>query len=454
MISRRFLLAGLAAVTALALPLGSQAARRGSHVILISLDGFAADYLNDPRLPIPNIRGMAAGGAHAKRMTVSTPSVTWPNHTTLVTGVPPAAHGVLANGMIEPTSGGASYTINPRHSREEMCRVPTLYDAAKDAGLRSAEINWPVTRGSKALDFSFPDHPEPINHTTPSLVKDLVDWKLIPAPTNAGFGNLGAVGRDHVWTQSAIRIFKRDRPNLLLLHLLNTDGQQHAFGPQSTEAYTALAMADRFVGDVLQAVKESGRQKDTTVIVTADHGFVRVTRQIKPNARLRARGYIGEADGKQQIRAQSISEGGVALVYFPGRRGNRDFADEVAGALAGMEGIDRILKPADYGPYGLPLPDRYAQAPDLVLAAKDGYAFSNDSNGAEIATQERPTGSHGYLQSNPRLDAILVMSGRGIRKGASLERARNLDVAPTIASLLDIKLTGAQGRPLTELLSR
>ena len=95
-----------------------------------------------------------------------------------------------------------------------------------------------------------------------------------------------------------------------------------------------------------------------------------------------------------------------------------------------------------------------AAQPDLVLSAKDGYAFSNETTGEEIVTQQRPTGSHGYLQSNPRLDALFVMGGRGVRKGAAVERVRNLDVAPTIAQLLGLRLENVEGAPLTELLER
>lgn len=447
---RRVFVAVCAAVLA-AMPLASRAARREPHVILITLDGFAADYLDDPRLPIPNLRAMAAEGAHAKRMTVSTPSVTWPNHTTLVTGVTPARHGVLANGILEPTAGGLPYHVNAVHTRDEMCRVPTLYDLAHAAGMRTAEINWPVTRGSKALDNSFPDHPNPISNSTPALVQDLVSWNLISAPTNQAFLGLGAVGRDRVWTQAAVRLIQRDRPNFLLLHLLNTDGQQHGYGPQSTEAYTALSLADRYVGDVRQAIHAASLDRDTTLIVTADHGFVRVTKLPRPNFRMRERGLIRDgANGKLEWDAQCLSEGGIGLVYLR-RRGDAELTDRVQKALTGLEGIDRIVTPKDYAEFGLPDPRTYPQSPDLVLGAANGYAFGEEATGPEVEPLEKAVGSHGYLQTNSHVDAILFLAGRKVRKGAVADRVRNLDVAPTVARLLDLRMENVEGSPLNTL---
>lgn len=452
------LLAAVSGCVAAGLLLPGGAADRESqnarHVILISLDGFAAENLDDPRLPLPNLRRLAAEGVRADRMTVSTPSVTWPNHTTLVTGVPPARHQVLANGRFEEKDADPPFSINPRRSKEELCKAPTVYDVAHAAGMKTAEINWPVTRGAKTLDWTFPDHPDPIMYTSPDLVKWLTTERLLAEPTDLAFRNLGSVSRDVVWTRAAAELFRKHRPNLLLLHLLNTDGQQHAHGPQSTEAFTALSLADRYVGDILEAVKNSGVKDKTAVIVTADHGFVRVTKQIRPNVRLRSRGLIRPQGQSLVWDAQSISEGGLGLVYVPKERVNPDLLARARAALAGMEGVEAILEPKDYATYGIPVPGQSDQAPYLVLAAKDGYAFANESTGEEVSLQVRPTGSHGYLQANPHLDALFVATGAGFKKGARVERIRNLDVAPTIAHLLQIPLANVEGKPVDALLRR
>jgi hypothetical protein len=124
----------------------------------------------------------------------------------------------------------------------------------------------------------------------------------------------------------------------------------------------------------------------------------------------------------------------------------------VRASLENTEGLERIIEPRDYAPLGLPLPGSDPQAPDLVLAAKDGYAFSAAVTGEVVAERPRAGGTHGYVQTNPRVDALFVAGGRGIRKGARLEHIRNLDVAPTIARLLGVDLKGAEGKPLAAAL--
>src|SRR6185295_10176765 len=97
-------------------------------VVLITIDGFPAAMFADPKSSLPHIRQLAAEGASAERMQVSNPSVTWPNHTTLVTGVRPAKHSVLYNGVL--TRGGAEepVAVDPKRDKMELVAVPNLFD--------------------------------------------------------------------------------------------------------------------------------------------------------------------------------------------------------------------------------------------------------------------------------------------------------------------------------------
>lgn len=421
------------------------------HVVMVSLDGFAAENLDRTNLPLPNLRRLAAEGTRVDRMSVVTPSVTWPNHTTLVTGTTPARHWVLANGLLERATGQPPVVINPRRSKQELCRIPTLYDVAHQAGLRTAEINWPVTRGAPTLDWSLPDHPDPLKYATEGLVQELVAAKILPSEQDADFSQLGGPGRDYAWTQAACYLARRYRPHVLLLHLLNTDSTQHAHGPGTPEATTALALADRLVGDLISAVQETSMRESTAFLVVADHGFQKTTRQIHPNVRFRKAGLIVPGpDGKPVYHAQAISEGGVALVYVPEGRVQPDWMEKTAAALANLPGVDRVLTSRDFVDLGLPQQNRCPHAPDFVLTARDEHAFSSAVDGeSEVTTLTRPTGTHGYVHTDPRMDALCILSGAGVRKGGRVKQVRNIDVAPTAAALLGLTLPDAEGKPIS-----
>src|SRR2546429_5286203 len=144
------------------------------HLILITIDGLAASYLSDPQAPLPTLRRLAAEGAAAESLRVSNPSITWPNHTTLGTGVHPDKHSLPFNGVLIRPGPGLPVRIDGRRDQSQLVAVPTLYDQLHHAGCRTAGINWPCTRGATNLDDNFPDVLEPISHTTPRLRDELL----------------------------------------------------------------------------------------------------------------------------------------------------------------------------------------------------------------------------------------------------------------------------------------
>jgi hypothetical protein len=117
-------------------------------------------------------------------------------------------------------------------------------------------------------------------------------------------------------------------------------------------------------------------------------------------------------------------------------------------ALEGVEGIDKVLGVDSFAALGLPLPTQDPQMSPLLLTAKDGYSFSGATGGPVTAAVPQQRGSHGYLASDPEMDALFIASGYGVRAGALTGRISNVDVAPTIAKLLGVSLPSAKGKPL------
>ena len=126
------------------------------RVIIISIDGFASFYWRDPAVRAPVLRRLAERGVLAAGMECVFPSTTWPTHVSLVTGVSPRAHGVVANHILNrDTLQPEDLTGDPIYDAPKLLRARTVYDRAHGAGLRTAAIDWPATRNATTLDFNF-----------------------------------------------------------------------------------------------------------------------------------------------------------------------------------------------------------------------------------------------------------------------------------------------------------
>ncbi len=437
-------------VPTLSAPQPQPGAATSNHVVIITLDGFGGWALDDPYLPVPTLRRLAERGVVAKGMRPVNPTVTWPNHTSIVTGVTPAKHGVLFNGMLIRQPGVAPL-IEPWRDKKEMVRARTLYDAAHERGLTTAQVDWVAILNAPTITWEFAERPDPKGQ----IARELVKTGVISEEDLAAFSSLNILYRDHVWTAAAAHILRQHRPNVLLFHLLNLDSTQHRYGPRTPAAMTAMAHNDSQVARILQTLEETGLMARTTVFVLSDHGFKAVKRQIRPNAVFRNAGLLTVQDGKvSKTEVYSVPEGGTAMVYVtvPDPSGER--LKRARQALEGLEGIDQVIEPAEFARLGLPRPEDSDQMSALFLTAKDGYAFTADPN--DPATVDAPAGSlgaHGYISTEPDLRALFIASGRGIKRGMTLDAVDNLDVAPTAARLLGVDLKNVDGRVLTEILS-
>jgi predicted AlkP superfamily pyrophosphatase or phosphodiesterase len=246
----------------------------------------------------------------------------------------------------------------------------------------------------------------------------------------------------------------------MAFHLLITDSTQHKYGPQSPAAYTAIALADAQVANVLRALEATGLREQTTLIVTADHGFETALKIVNPNVAFRKAGLLTAANSAPSIvaaRAQIVSEGGIAMVYFTDPATLESDRAKVFELMRGQEGVAEILPPERFAALGLPDPAKNRQMSDLILVASDGYAFNNEASSDQVVTEVTLAagnqGHHGFLSRLPKMNATFIAWGRGIKPGAKLGHIENIDVAPTIAALLGQKLSGAEGKVLSQMLA-
>jgi predicted AlkP superfamily pyrophosphatase or phosphodiesterase len=273
-----------------------------------------------------------------------------------------------------------------------------------------------------------------------AIEKELIARGVVTREQLAKFDESSGTWRDRIWTEAAIQILVEHKPNLMLYHLLNMDSTHHHYGPMSPASYTAFAFADDRVKELCDALAKAGLLDRVTFLIVSDHGFRSIKHLIHAEAALASAGLKG---------AWVVPEGGTAMVYVENPERRAELLPRLRKALGSVEGVESVSGEEDFDKFGLPRSSE--PSPDLLLAAKPGYSFSGGGKGP-VVTDVAEGGSHGYLNTDPDMQAIFVASGAGIRSGVQLDAVSPMDVAPTIAALLGLQMGPVQGRVLSEIL--
>ena len=244
--------------------LGSLQAKQ--PLVIVSVDGLDNRYLaNADRmgLKIPNIRRLMREGQTSAGVIGAVPTITWPSHTTIITGADPVAHGIAGNWR-PPGEKFLDYS---------QIRVPTLLGAAHDAGLKIATINWPVTVGAP-VDWNIPEYFQ--RRRGGAMDTQSVESKTRPADLferiSAEYPSFAQEWMDdRTRTLSVVWILQHLHPDLLLLHLVDLDSEQHDNAPFSREAKAILELTDERIGQIVKAMPPG-----SAFALVSDHGFERV----------------------------------------------------------------------------------------------------------------------------------------------------------------------------------
>ncbi len=419
-----------------------QAQRAADHIVLVSIDGLMPQYVRGDELGVhlPNLEALRHRGSSADGVVGQYPSLTYPSHTSIVTGVRPARHGVYQNTRFEGPGQGEW------HFESEAILVPALWDIARESGLTTGGVSWPVTVGAD-IDYLFPEsHQNPPdmtwlersrNDSTPGLIDAVVD-KL------GGFGprdNLIPTERDRFAAAAATHILETYRPNLLMVHFVETDFAQHATGPGSEETLQALARIDAHLGSLVAAADRAGILSRTAFVITGDHGFYRIHSAFQPNVVLRQAGLLQTNETGAITDWQAVAHRASIRLADPGDRTlaarvEALFRDLAAGQYRGLlEVVDRsTLDLLGADPEAL-----------LYLEPAEGYTIGPGFASDEFLVSTDRRGNHGYLPDRPAMHTGLVMAGAGVRQGVPLAIARQIDIAPTIARLLGLEMPDIDG---------
>ena len=428
--------------TLIALLLASPAA--ASPVLLISLDGLRPGDISDAKargMNLPVLSGLRAEGASAQGVVGVLPTLTYPSHTTLVTGVSPGRHGVVNNLTFDPEQknqgGWYWYTSD--------VKVPTLWQAAHAAGLSTANVHWPVTVGATGIDENLPQIWRAGTEDDRKLLTALATPGLV-ARLERRVGARYPQGIDETVEGDAQRVafaeaLLADKPQFMTVYLAGIDHTEHHDGPDSAAAKAAIEATDALVGRLVRAARAA--MPDVTVVVVSDHGFLPVSTDINLFKPFIDAGLI-TLDAKGQVtgwQAMPWIAGGTAAIRLA-RPDDAALLAKVRGVLAAMA-ADPAYKIAS-------VLDRSAIAKaggdgeaSFLVAMQPGTETGRDP-AAPIAKPSTYKGMHGYVPWDPAMRSTLIVAGPGIAKGKDLGVVDMRAIAPSIARRLGASLPSAE----------
>ena len=420
-------------------------------VLLISIDGLRpGDVLEaDKRgLALPNLRRFLTDGAHASGVTGVLPTLTYPSHTTLMTGVSPAKHGIVSNNSFDPmqiNQGGWYWYA-------QDVKVPMLWDAAAKAGLSTGNIHWPVSVAAKGISWNLPQIWR-TGHADDTQLLDALATPGLKAELERAVGQPYAMGIDESLSgdqnrgRFATALIAAHQPDFLTVYLTALDHEQHGSGPDTPAAKAVLEKIDAIVGDLIAAERKA--HPDALIALVSDHGFEATHSGLNLFRPFIDAGLITlGADGKVASWQAMPWIGGGSAAIMLARPDDQMLADKVKGLLDRLaanpaNGIDRIVDRAEMAKLG-----GNPQA-SFTINLKPG--FVTDIFRGANAPLVAPTpvkGMHGYFPGPANLRATFMAMGPGVKPGKDLGLIDMRAIAPTLAKAMGASLPDAEAAPI------
>ena len=418
--------------------LKAQESRPTQHVVLISIDGFRPEFYLEERWPAPNMQDMAKTGARSLGVTGVFPSVTYPSHTTIITGRTPIHHGIYYNAPFEPTGQTGRW-----YWESELIQVPTLWDAVREAGLKSASFIWPLSVNAP-IDYNIPEYwtiEDGFGRIQPMREKEtpkglLAEMELnVLGKLNERTFNGDYLNREDRTGEMAGYILETYKPNLITLHLIATDHFQHVEGREGPMVRKSLAATDRAIGKIIEAADRAGISDQTTFVITGDHGFVNIHSSLSPNVWLVEVGLMENQPDRGDWKAAFHTSGASAFLHL------KDESDS-----ATLEKVEEMLEnlPENHKKLFRVINrealDKVGADPHaaLGLAPIQGISFSPTSEGAVLKPAKG--GTHGFFPDFKEIETGFVAWGAGIRENVEIQEMGLVDVAAVVNYLLNLNM--------------
>jgi predicted AlkP superfamily pyrophosphatase or phosphodiesterase len=376
------------------------AAAPAPRLLLISLDGFRWDYIE--RAPAVRLRELAARGVRAERLIPAFPSKTFPNHYTVVTGLTPEQHGIVANVMRDPDLGLFSTRDTVAQGEPRWWGGEPIWVTAERQGRRAASLSWPGSEapigGVRPTWWARYWHEEPHGDKVAKILR----WLALPADS---------------------------APALITAYFHDVDGAGHTYGPDAAETDSAIAMVDRSIGAIVDGIARLGLTDQVVLLLVSDHGMTPVSAQ---------RAIL--LDDYIDLTSVEIVDWTPVAAIAP-RPGE---TERVYTALRGRHPHLQVYRKGE-------VPARWhfnahPRITEVVAVADEGWTITSRAQ-VERWRERNWTagGNHGFDPDLVSMGALFLAAGPGIAQGRVVPPFRNVHVYPLMAHLLGLRPARTSG---------
>ncbi|WP_026706924.1 alkaline phosphatase family protein [Flavobacterium frigidarium] len=413
------------------------------HVILISVDGFRPEFYLESQWPVPNMKKMVEQGVSSKGVRGIFPSVTYPSHTTLITGAFPNEHGIYYNNPFEEKGQTGRWFWE-----YELIKTKTLWTAVKENKKTTASFLWPVTVGAD-IDYNIPEYwylegdygnIKPMrDFENPKGFLQEMETEVLGKLNKSTF-NGDYLNREDRIGEMAAYTLEKYKPNFISIHLFAVDHFQHEQGKEGEKVYTSIAAVDRAIGKIMEASKRAGIEDKTTFIITGDHGFVDIHSAINPNIWLVELGLMEDKEDRGNWKAAFHTSGASAFLILKDKNDIETLKmvqRKIELLPNSIKKLFRVVERAEL--------DKIGADPSAALALNPipGVSMSSNSNGAILSPKKG--GTHGYFPDFQQIETGFLAFGAGISKGKKIDKMGLEDIAPVVSKLLNLNFQTKEG---------
>jgi predicted AlkP superfamily pyrophosphatase or phosphodiesterase len=413
---------------------------------MISVDGLRPDYITQARehhLHVPVLQRFMQKGTYADGVVGVVPTLTYPGHTTLITGVSPEKHGIYNNVRFDPLGRNK----DAWYWYASDIQAPTLWRAAASVGIVTASVFWPATVNSNDIHYLIPAYP--VRMREDSQLMEAIsrpDGYLQTIEKQAGPFYIFSAGTDfdEQLIKTSLAIIRTSKPGFMTIHLVSLDHYEHLSGPFSPESDAGIEAIDSMIGQLVEA--ERANDPKAITVVVSDHGFAPIHTRVHPLILFVQAGLIelkGKAIASWKATLWNADGSAYVMLRDPNDAVTRDQVKAV---------LERMKADPAYGVASILSHDEIVARggdPDAAFLVdwKTGYSAGGELEGEPV--REIPAaGTHGYLPDHPELRSAFFAMGGSLPHHCDAGLIDMRQIAPTIADYMGVKLPEASQPPI------